>query len=468
MKKIVSLALSAMLATTAVAGLASCGDDKTYTIGMICLHGSESTYDKNFIDAMKQAAKNKGLADELTIVTGIPESEKCYETAVDLVDKGCKVIFADSFGHEAFMLKAAKENPDVQFCHATGTMAHTENVANFQNAFASIYEGRYLAGITGGLKLAEMYLADELETKNFTESGNIKIGYVGAFPYAEVKSGYTSYFLGVQQGLALANLTPEAYGNMGEAAFNALNEKQQKLMMGQVTVEMDVQFTNSWYDEAAERTAAQNLISRGAALISQHADSMGAPSACEEAGVPNVSYNGSTATACPETYLVSSRINWVPYFEYMIDQTLKGEDIATDWTGTLETESVVLTDFGKNVADNTAAWVNLYKSALVNKALHVFNVYTFGVTVVNTEEVKKNVSATVGEYGVLTSYLADVHNHNFAHDTEALAEIELFDMEVDGTVGTEGYEALVFAESSLRSAPYFDIDINGITLLTNS
>ena len=447
MKKIVSLALSAMLATTAVAGLASCGDDKTYTIGMICLHGSESTYDKNFIDAMKQAAKNKGLEDELTIVTGIPESEKCYETAVDLVDKGCKVIFADSFGHEAFMLKAAKENPDVQFCHATGTMAHTENVANFQNAFASIYEGRYLAGITGGLKLAEMYLADELETKNFTESGNIKIGYVGAFPYAEVKSGYTSYFLGVQQGLTRANLTPEAYGNMGEAAFNALNEKQKKLMMGQVTVEMDVQFTNSWYDETAERTAAQNLIANGAALISQHADSMGAPSACEEAGVPNVSYNGSTATACPETYLVSSRINWVPYFEYMIDQTLAGKDIATDWTGTLETESVVLTDFGKNVANNTAAWVNLYKSALVNKAMHVFNAYTF----------------TVGGVPV-TSYLADVHNHNFAHDTEAMATIELFDMEVDGTVGTEAYEALVFAESTLRSAPYFDIDIDGIHL----
>ena len=131
----------------------------------------------------------------------------------------------------------------------------------------------------------------------------------------------------------------------------------------------------------------------------------------------------------------------------MIDQTLKGKDIATDWTGTLETESVVLPDFGKNVANNTAAWVNLYKSALVNKAMHVFNAYTFSVGGVP-----------------VTSYLADVHNHNFAHDTEAMATIELFDMEVDGTVGTEAYEALVFAESTLRSAPYFDIDIDGIHL----
>lgn len=411
MKKIVSLALSAMLATSAVAGLASCGDSdsKTYTIGMICLHGSESTYDKNFIDAMKEAAKNKGLEDELTIVTGIPEGAECYDTAIDLVDKGCKVIFADSFGHEAFMLQAAKENPDVQFCHATGTMAHTENVSNFQNAFANIYEGRYLAGVTGGMKLAEMHAAGELEAANYKSNGNIKIGYVGAFPYAEVKSGYTSYFLGVQAGLAAAGVEDR-------------------------TVEMEVQFTNSWYDETEERTAAQNLISRGAALISQHADSMGAPSACEAAGVPNVSYNGSTKAACPNTYLVSSRINWVPYFEYMIDQTLAGEDIATDWTGTLANGAVALTEFGNNVAEGTAQMVEMAKTALMS-GYKVFDCDMF----------------TVGG-AHLTSYLADVHNHNYAHDTEAL----VYDEEDD---------YYYFAESSLRSAPYFDIDIDGITIL---
>lgn len=431
MKKIVSLALSAMLATTAVAGLASCGDDKTYTIGMICLHGSESTYDKNFIDAMKQAAKNKGLADELTIVTGIPESEKCYETAVDLVDKGCKVIFADSFGHEAFMLKAAKENPDVQFCHATGTMAHTENVANFQNAFASIYEGRFLAGIVGGMKLAELHNTGKLKDKNYKDATTkdvIKIGYVGAYTYAEVMSGYTSYFLGVQTGI----------GMMTEY---------------EVDVEMDVKFTGSWYDETAERTAAQSLIDGGAALISQHADSMGAPSACEEAGVPNVSYNGSTATACPETYLVSSRINWVPYFEYMIDQTLAGKDIATDWCGGLGsgtayndmTGSVVLTDLGKNVATGTKEMVENVREMLKAGSAQIFDTDMFTVKGLN-----------------LTSWLADVDtDKDMTPDTEAFEDVRYYN-----PANHEEYrDSKAFMESKYRSAPYFTIEIDGINLL---
>ncbi|MBQ8885997.1 MAG: BMP family ABC transporter substrate-binding protein [Clostridia bacterium] len=415
MKKIVSLALSAMLATTMVAGLASCGEDKTYTIGLICLHGSESTYDKNFIDAMKTAAKNKGLEDELTIVTGIPEGEECYDTAIDLVEKGCKVIFADSFGHEAFMLQAAEENPDVQFCHATGTMAHTENVSNFQNAFASIYEGRYLAGVAAGMKIVEMHKANTLKESNYTSTAkdNIKIGYVGAWPYAEVKSGYTSYYLGVKSVLAEENLG----------------------------VTMEVQFTNSWYDEAAERSAAQNLISRGAALISQHADSMGAPSACEAAGVPNVSYNGSTASACPNTYIISSRINWVPYFEYMIDCTINGKEIDTDWCGGLGTGSeytdesgaVVLTELGSAAAAGTAEKLVEVRNKLKAGTVNVFDTTTF----------------TVGGV-ILTTYLADVNTDSaFTPDTESI---------IDG----------VFAESKHRSAPYFDVNIDGIVDLTNA
>lgn len=368
--------------------------DDSFKIGFIFLHDENSTYDLNFINAAREAQAALGLSDDQVIFkTNIPESNECYEAALDLVDRGCSVIFADSFGHESYMLQAARENPDVQFCHATGTMAHTEGLANFHNAFASIYEGRYLAGIAAGLKLNEMIAAGKFKAED------AKIGYVGAFTYAEVISGYTSFFLGVR------SVCP--------------------------TATMEVQFTGSWYDETAEKEAATTLISRGCKLISQHADSMGAPTACETAGVPNVSYNGSTVAACPNTFIVSSRINWAPYFEYIVNCAKTGEAIAADWTGTLATGSVELSEINeKAAAAGTADAIAAAKSDIESGKLHVFDTATF----------------TVGG-ATLTSYLADVDTDaNYEKDTEVVAD---------------GY----FHESEKRSAPYFDVDIDGITKL---
>ena len=403
MKKIVSLALSAIMATGLVAGLSACGE-KTYKIGMICLHGSASTYDKNFIDAMKQACENKGLSDELTIVTDIPEGTECYDTAKDLVDQGCELIFADSFGHEAYIKQAAEEFPNVEFCHATGTSAKTAGVSNFHNAFASIYEGRYLAGVAGGMKLKALLDAEELEANNFVDEDTIKVGYVGAWPYAEVISGYTSWFLGVQSVFE-------------DTDYN---------------VTMEVQYTNSWYDEVAERSAAQNLIARGAALISQHADSMGAPSACEAAGVPNVSYNGSTASAAPNTYIISSRINWVPYFEYIIDCAINDKGtIDADWCGDLENGAVALTEVGAAAATGTADKLAQVKAELIAGTLKVFDCSKFTKGGVN-----------------LTSYTTS------------------YGFEGECIVNDNG--KYYFAESTRRSAPYFDMVIDGITILSEA
>ena len=309
MKKILAILLAAVM----LLGLTACGggqSDDTMKVGFIYLHDENSTYDKNFMDAAKAACEKMGV--EYVQKANIAETNDCYDAAVELVEEGCDIIFADSFGHEAHILKAAKEFKDVQFCHATGTNAHTENLDNFHNAFASIYQGRYLAGVAAGLKLNEMIANKEITAEQ------AKMGYVGAFTYAEVISGYTSFYLGAK------SVCP--------------------------TVTMDVQFTGSWYNEQLEKEAATALISKGCVLISQHADSMGAPTACESAGVPNVSYNGSTEAACPKTFIISSRINWAPYFEYMITQVKEGKEIDTDWTGTIKTGSVVLTDMGKNVA----------------------------------------------------------------------------------------------------------------------
>ena len=401
MKKVLALALVLCM----VLGLAACGgnntdgtssvagDDtaKTIKVGFIFLHDEQSTYDKNFMDAAKAACQEMGV--EYAQKTQIPESKDCYDAAVELIEvDGCDIIFADSFGHESFLIDAAKKYPDVQFCHATGTQAHTAGVANFHNAFASIYEGRYLAGVAAGLKLNEM-IAGGLDP------AAAKMGYVGAFTFAEVISGYTSFYLGAK------SVCP--------------------------TVTMDVKFTGSWYDEQAEKEAAQALIAGGCVLISQHADSMGAPTACETAGVPNVSYNGSTVAACPNTFIVSSRIDWTPYFKYMIECVKNGEAIATDYTGTIETGSVVLTDINEvAAAAGTAEKLAEVKAKLLDGTLNVFDTANWTVK---------------GE--TLTSYMADVDTDaEFAKDTEAI-------------------EGGVFYESKHRSAPYFDVEIDGINLL---
>lgn len=422
MKKLLALGLAATVAVAGIGALAGCsqGDDEL-TVGFIALHDDNSTYDKNFLDAIREACANKGIdSDHLIIKTGIDETQECYDAAADLVDQGCDVIFADSFGHQDYIKKAAQEFPDVEFCHATGTQAHIAGLDNLHNAFASIYEGRYLAGVAAGMKLVEMYNADELEDKNFDKiddnNKNIKIGYVGAYTYAEVISGYTSFYLGAK------SIVDEELAAEG------------------ISLSMEVQFTGSWFDEKAEREAASTLISNGAALISQHADSMGAPSACEFAGVPNVSYNGSTASACPKTYIISSRINWVPYFEYMIDCVKNGTAIDKDWTGTLDNSAVVLTEVGAAAAEGTQAKIDEVKAQLQNGSLKVFDCSKFTLTKTDT----LNVNATIDSDGHLTSYKPSV-------------DIEGAEAVVDG----------VFSESTLRSAPYFDIQIDGITLLNS-
>ena len=363
-------------------------------VGFIFLHDENSTYDLNFINGAKEACAALGLSeDQFIFRTNIPEGQECYDAAAELADAGCSIVFADSFGHEDYMIQAAKEFPEVQFCHATGTKAHTEGLDNFHNAFASIYEGRYLAGIAAGLKLNEM-----IENGEFT-ADEAKIGYVGAFTYAEVVSGYTSFFLGAR------SVCP--------------------------TATMEVTFTGSWYDETAEKEGANKLIANGCKLISQHADSMGAPTACETAGVPNVSYNGSTVAACPNTFIVSSRINWAPYFEYIVNCVLNGEQIDTDWTGTIETGSVVLTEVNEQAAAaGTVEAIEEAKAALADGSLHVFDISTF----------------TVGG-AALDSYMADVDTDPaYTPDTEVVVD---------------GY----FHESEFRSAPYFDVQIDGISLL---
>ena len=395
MKKLLALLLAALM----VFALVGCGnnedqqgEEKAVKIGFIFLHDENSTYDKNFMDAANAAKEALGLTDEQVMFkVNIPEGNECYEAAAELVEAGCNIVFADSFGHEDFMIQAAKEFPDVMFCHATGTKAHTENLPNFYNAFASIYEGRYLAGVAAGLKLNEM-----IEKGDITAEA-AKIGYVGAFPYAEVKSGYTSFYLGAR------SICPSAV--------------------------MEVKYTNSWFDIAKEKETANALIADGCVLISQHADSEGAPKACEEAKVPNVAYNLDTREWGPNSALISSKINWEPYFEHIIKAVENSTAIEQDFCKGLADGSVEILGLNDAVAaPGTAEKLEEVKKDIIDGNVKVFDTANFTVG---------------GEH--LTSYMADVDtDDNFTPDTEVIE---------DG----------VFMESAKRSAPYFDIVIDGIT-----
>ena len=396
MKKIIAL----ILALTMLCTFAACGNESTnnganettkFKAGFIFLHDENSTYDLNFLNATKEACEALGV--EYMVKVNIPESEACYDAAAELVDEGCTYIFADSFGHEPYMLQAAKEFPNVQFCHATGTQAHTAGVANYHNAFANIYEGRFLGGVAAGLKLNEMIANGEFTAEE------AKVGYIGAFPYAEVISGMTSFYLGVRY------VCP--------------------------TATMDVTFTNSWYDPTLEQEGAVKLINNNCKLISLHADSMGAPTECQNNGVPFVFYNGSAAEACPDTYIVASYINWAPYMMYSMKAAMNGEAIDADWVGTLENGGVALKELNEAVAaEGTAAKLEEVKAALLDGSLKVFDTATF----------------TVGGE-TLTTYMADVDTDEaYAKDTEVVFG---------------GF----FHESEFRSAPYFDVQIDGIELL---
>lgn len=403
MKKVLRNFVASSAMILAVSALAGCGSVKgavyepgtAVKVGLITLHDESSTYDKNFIDAMNQAVQALGSAkvSQLIVKSGVDEDEGCLKACKDLVKAGCNFVFADSFGHQDYMLEAAKKWPSVTFCHATGVNAKGSGLANYHNAFASIYEGRYLAGVAAGKKLEAMAEAGTITAKNKDANGNIKLGYIGAFTYAEVVSGYSSWYLGVK------SVVPN--------------------------VVMDVTFTGSWYDVGLESAGAQTLIDSGAALISQHADSMGAPSTCETAGVPNVTYNVSTEAECPNTYVAMSRINWAPYFTEVInsmyeDRAITGET-NNNWTGTLATGSV---EYGVKDAA-VASYVATVEAELKAGTRKVFDTSKFTVGGKTLDEkVVDNVNVIKTENGIT-----------------------------------------YFDESTVMSAPYFDEAIDGITLL---
>lgn len=405
MKKLISLVLALCMLLGLTAAVAEGVPADQIKVGYICIGDENEGYSANHIRGLREAQEALGISDaQVFIKTNVPETEAAYDAAADLADMGCNIIIATSFGQETYLHQAAAEYPEIQFCHATGVMAAGSDLPNVHNYFTAIYEARYVTGIVAGMKLNQM-IADGKITAD-----QAKMGYVGAFPFAEVKSGYTAFFLGAR------SVCP--------------------------SVTMEVKFTNSWGDMALEKETAEALIANGCVLISQHADTTGAPTACEAAGVPCVGYNISMIPAAPNSALVSSACNWGAYVTYAIKNVIDGTDFPKDWCYGYADGAVYTTELNDAVvAPGTAEAVAAAEDALRAGTLNVFDTATF------TCAPATDGSYVVDENGVLTSAFALDANGDFVNDnTEAV---------IDGA----------FRESEVRSAPYFAIDIDGITVV---
>ena len=364
-------------------------------IGLICVHDIQSGYDAAHIEGLTEACKELGIDVDKQVVFkyNIGENEACKDMADQLVEDGCNIIFSDSYGHQSHMQSSAEENPDVTFVAATGDTAAASGLSNFKNIFTNVYESRYVSGVVAGMKLKEL-----MDAGTVTDP---YVGYVGAYPYAEVVSGYTAFFLGIQ------SIVPSAH--------------------------MDVQYTGSWYDPVAEAETAKALMSKGCVIIGQHADSTGAPSAVQEAleggtVAYSVGYNIDMLSVAPQAALTSAQNNWSVLYKATLEKFINGEEIPADYSTGVKDDAVMISALGESCAEGTQDAVDAAWAGIKDGSLNVFDCSKF----------------TVGGQN-LTSY-TDAYGMN----------------------GAECIKDGVFQESVLRSAPYFDLRIDGITELNNN
>ncbi|WP_130848879.1 BMP family ABC transporter substrate-binding protein [Intestinimonas timonensis] len=319
---------------------------KTVKVGLICI-GDENDqgYTYNFIrgqEAATEALAEKGINVEWSVKWNIGEDSSCEEANIELAEEGCQLIINNSFGFEEYMLKVAPDYPDIQFIACTNQASAVDDLPNTHNAFANIYEGRYLAGVVAGMKMQEMIDNGEITADQAV------IGYVGAYSFAEVISGFTAYYLGAK------SVCP--------------------------SVTMKVNFVGSWSDATAEGNAAQALCDEGCIMISQHSDNTTPATAAQAAGAFHTGYNNDMISIAPEASLIGTRIDWSVYFEYAIEAVTNGEEFDQDWCHGMDMGAVVMTPLNEEIAAaGTAEKLAEVEQQIHDGTLNVFDTSTFTV-----------------------------------------------------------------------------------------
>ena len=405
-KKLLLVAILAMVACLFFAGCSSetaSDDGDTIKVGMICI-GDENDqgYTYNFVRATETATEElaeQGINVEWIIKYNLVEGDPVADANQELVDEGCSIIFNNSYGQEPAMLTIAKDNPDVQFVGCTNEASWKDDLDNTHNAFARIHEGRYVAGVAAGMKLQEMIDNGEITADQAV------IGYVGAYSYAEVVSGYSAYYLGAK------SVCP--------------------------SVTMKVQFVGSWSDATLEANAAQALIDQGCIMISQHSDNTTPATTAEKAGVFHTGYNADMIDAAPAASIISTRIDWTNYFVYAISAVAKGEEFDQDYAHGFAEGEVVMTTLNTDIAAaGTQEKLDEVIAGIIDGSINVFDTANF----------------TVEGKQVTTYTCIDVDGDFVPDEGEAIENGVFWESKVPG----------------LMSAPYFNLAIDGITRLNEA
>ena len=387
--------LVAVVAAAALVGALFSGCSKkessgaSFKVGVIYIGDENEGYTEAHMKGIQEMKKSLGLTDAQVIEKKcIPEDEKAYDAAIDLAEQGCKYIIGTSFGHESYLIQVAKEYPDIVFAHATGYQAGLSGLKNMHNFMPSVYQSRYVSGVVAGLKLNDMIASGKIT------AAQAKIGYVGAYPYAEVVSGYTSFFLGVR------SVCPSAT--------------------------MEVRYTNSWADMTLEKETAEALIAAKCVLISQHADTTGAPTACEARGVPCVGYNVDMIAVAPNAALTSADLNWGAFYTMTAKAVMAGESFDVDWSKGYSDGAVYTTAINSKVATADAqAKVDAAVNGIINGSVKVFDTATFTVG-------GKSIETLIAEGGDFAKYAAYVKDGAFNEQNGFAAPA--FDLRIDGIV----------------------------------
>lgn len=387
--------LVAVVATAVLVGALFSGCSKkessgaSFKVGVIYIGDENEGYTEAHMKGIQEMKKSLGLTDAQVIEKKcIPEDEKAYDAAIDLAEQGCKYIIGTSFGHESYLIQVAKEYPDIVFAHATGYQAGLSGLKNMHNFMPSVYQSRYVSGVVAGLKLNDMIASGKIT------AAQAKIGYVGAYPYAEVVSGYTSFFLGVR------SVCPSAT--------------------------MEVRYTNSWADMTLEKETAEALIAAKCVLISQHADTTGAPTACEARGVPCVGYNVDMIAVAPNAALTSAALNWGAFYTMSAKAVMAGESFDVDWSKGYSDGAVYTTAINSKVATADAQTkVDAAVNGIINGSVKVFDTATFTVG-------GKSIETLIAEGGDFAKYAAYVKDGAFNEQNGFAAPA--FDLRIDGIV----------------------------------
>ena len=440
MKKLLSLVLALALVVSAFT-LTGCGSkdssksDSDLKVGCIMVGDDQETYTKAHIDGIIEAAKEVGIPESNLIWKyAVKEDDSCAKAAKELIGNGCSLIIANSYGHQDYIAKVAKENPKVNFVSMTGDFAAISGLDNMYNAFTNIYEARFVSGVVAGMKIKELADAKKIPEKSINKDGKVKVGYVGAYPYAEVVSGYTAFFLGIQS----------VYKD----------------------VAMDVSYTNSWFDPKKEAAAADKFIKDNCVVIGQHADSTGAPSTIQKAKdkgslVYSVGYNMDMLPVAKTAALTSPLNNWKVCYKDILQAAADGKDIPQDWAKGYADDAVSISKLGPEAAKGTDAKVEEVIKGIKDGSLKVFDTKSFTITGDSVKATKDPTKGSITDLeldkdGVVTKATKDFSYMDFtANPPKVVYKGEVKDTIKDGE----------FSESTLRSAPYFSLRIDGITEL---